>query len=182
MNQNFDDALFFEAVVYVLDEMSPSERASFEQRLIEEQGVREMVAGAVQLCQKVMQAQLQSPRPLGLDPAVHEKSRLRRPAGWGAAVAMAAGVLAMALIGPARKEKAPSVAVAEKDRAKELAVAWANLPALALATDDDAGVDELTTDPLSDEWLDYADVESDATGERQPSPAADWVFEALTAS
>lgn len=182
MNQHFEDRLFFDAVLYVLDEMSPSDRAAFEQRLTEEEVAREALAGAVQFCQTLLRSTLVSPASINFAPAAHGKSRWRRPAIWGAAVAMAAGVLAMALIGPARQEKAPSLDLAEADPGRQLAVAWANLASPAEATDDGEGVDEIAADPLSDEWLDDADVESDASSEREASPTADWLWEALTAS
>lgn len=46
-----DDARFFDAVRYLLDEMSPSEAEHFEEQLATDQSLRELLAEAVQLTQ-----------------------------------------------------------------------------------------------------------------------------------
>lgn len=55
---NFDsnDARFYEAVRYLLDEMSPEESERFEEQLATDQSLRELLAEAVQLTQATYEA------------------------------------------------------------------------------------------------------------------------------
>ncbi|PQO28286.1 hypothetical protein [Blastopirellula marina] len=50
-NFDSDDARFYEAVCYLLDEMSPEQSERFEEQLATDQSLRELLAEAVQLTQ-----------------------------------------------------------------------------------------------------------------------------------
>jgi hypothetical protein len=184
MNQAFDDPLFFDALTYVLDEMSPSDRDAFEKRLGDEQDAREAVTQAVWFCQRVVSSQAESSWVTEILPAAPLEKTWRRPAIWGAAaVAIAASVMALAVI-ENRKGAAPGVASAAKESGKQLAVAWARVssPAEALGEGNPGEGDTGEGETDGERQLEGANNENEVPGSTEPSPAVDWVLEALTAS
>lgn len=196
-----DEEIFFEAVRYTLQEMSPPERDAFERLLADDQHARESLAFAVKLFEMTAGAfdelsqNTADGRPreyfdrslAEVNPQVAADHRWRRPSTW-AAMALAASVLtAVIVLGVKRDRSLPSFTSARADADRQLAVAWAKSPALSEVSDAGEVVDDADVADDADS-VDTQFENIDAGGNDAPpfdivpTDRTDWLLEALTAS
>lgn len=196
----FDEKLLFEAVRYALEEMTPPERDAFEERLADDQDAREALAVAVQLCETVKAAvdemaenadNMADRRPReyferslagsDLHAAQQAERRWRRPATL-AAMALAASVLiAVIVVGTSRDRRLPNLASPTIDADRQLAVAWANSPAITELSEAGDVTDDADSINAESENAD-ADENDGPSFDLVPTDKTDWLLEALTAS
>ncbi|HVA48898.1 MAG TPA: hypothetical protein VNH11_21205 [Pirellulales bacterium] len=181
MNLESDEEPLFTAVRYVLEDLSPSQRDAFEQRLLEDQPTRECLVQAVKFCQVVGEGLLPAVEPgawsegegeRGVDgePARAERHWPRR-AAWASLALAASVLLAVFVIGTGDRHRLPVGDSSPGDPQRQLAVAWVNSAAIveserATETRGALADDIAATEPPDDKTI--------GTG-------GDWLFEAVTA-
>jgi len=195
----FDEKLLFEAVRYALEEMTPPERDAFEERLADDQDAREALAVAVKLCETVTATldemaenaeNMANRRPREYFDrsfavndshlATHVERRWRRRAAW-TAMALAASVLIAVMVAGIGRERGPNLASPSTDVDRQLAVVWANSPAITELSDvGDAADDANSVNAVLDST--EPDENDGPSSDLVPTDRTDWLLEALTAS
>lgn len=184
------DELFFTAVRYALDELSPSAHEAFEERLMVDQQARECLAEAVAVCQSACDGLQVGGLQFVVEPAVAVESRLTadrlRSIVW-TSLALAASVLLVVGLANFGKQGGLPVANLPQDES-ELAVAWVTSGEWVYVEPGRDGVvgheRRVPADDLPENESDEADDEIawlDGANEPLASDGAnDWLFEAVT--
>ena len=185
-----DDARFFEAVRYLLDEMTPEEVDRFEDDLAVDQNLRELLAEAVLVTHATYAAHLSADelppvqsaeRPAEASPlgAAPRQDHFHSPAGMLLALAAAlllaaAGGLWMLGMGPATSDVANEASSAQLD----LASAWFE----RLEDQSEANSTLWDEDLLTDSPLDItSEAEEDMLMDVTPMDPPAWMLKALAA-
>ncbi|HQU41343.1 MAG: hypothetical protein B7Z73_11030 [Planctomycetia bacterium 21-64-5] len=183
----------FTAVRYLLEELSPSQRDAFEQRLLEDQPTRECLVQAVKFCQVVGEglraegwSEGETERRRDGETASAERQWPRR-AAW-ASLALAAGLLLAVVVAGIGNRHRPLAASSPGDPQRQLAVAWANSAAIVESVDGRLGMNgeeiRMPTDERSTETSGALADDIAATeppDDKTIGTGGDWLFEAVTA-
>ncbi|RCS49276.1 hypothetical protein DTL42_12120 [Bremerella cremea] len=179
-----DDDRFFEAVRYLLDEMSPEESSLFEEQLATDQSLREILAEAVQLTQTTYEAFV----PLSVP---SERTSVASPStvapGNGNTkaklfLALAASLLVAVVGGLWLYQNAPHQEIALPSTTNEevqLASAWADHFEAQTGETSALWDDELLTLPAGD--IPLEENADDALLASSPSTPPAWMLKALAA-
>lgn len=189
------DELFFTAVRYALEELSPPARDAFEQRLLVDQQARECLAEAVSVSQFACQGLRGAVEPAALVGSRATAGRPRR-AIVGTSLALAASLLfVVGLAQLGKRGDLPTADTMRDERGRQLAVAWVTSGEWIAGEDGQPGVSmyeisghERRAPPgdkfageseEGDEEIAWLDKPIEAQSDSATAMDNDWLFEAV---